>query len=175
MAQNPTTEATRLEALTRKNVDILQNGDGWDFKAHFAQYPVIFLNLNVSLFWYLRLYHYGIAGRSDECAERSLQAFSVTDHLVNISARMRTLFGHHQCIGSFKLIEGNPYFEDIINRYLKIRSKPPEHDDVVLSLFHLMEAVYAGTGKKVTVLIDEYDLPVYDAYAIGPECGVKVR
>ena len=72
-------------------------------------------------------------------------------------------YGRH-----WKLVESDPYLSDAKReRYLRIRDWKGTEADYASALKFLSECLYDCTGKKSVILIDEYDVPLENAYFAG--------
>ena len=72
-------------------------------------------------------------------------------------------YGRH-----WKLVESDPHLSDAKReRYLRIRDWKGTEADYASALKFLSECLYDCTGKKSVILIDEYDVPLENAYFAG--------
>ena len=72
-------------------------------------------------------------------------------------------YGRH-----WKLVESDPHLNDAKReRYLRIRDWKGTEADYASALKFLSECLYDCTGKKSVILIDEYDVPLENAYFAG--------
>ena len=72
-------------------------------------------------------------------------------------------YGRH-----WKLVESDPNLSDAKReRYLRIRDWKGTEADYASALKFLSECLYDCTGKKSVILIDEYDVPLENAYFAG--------
>ena len=72
-------------------------------------------------------------------------------------------YGRH-----WKLVESDPNLSDAKReRYLRIRDWKGMEADYASALKFLSECLYDCTGKKSVILIDEYDVPLENAYFAG--------
>ena len=72
-------------------------------------------------------------------------------------------YGRH-----WKLMESDPHLSDAKReRYLRIRDWKGTEADYASALKFLSECLYDCTGKKSVILIDEYDVPLENAYFAG--------
>ena len=72
-------------------------------------------------------------------------------------------YGRH-----WKLVESDPHLSDAKReRYLRIRDWKGTEADYAYALKFLSECLYDCTGKKSVILIDEYDVPLENAYFAG--------
>lgn len=103
-----------------------------------GQYPVIFLTL------------------------KDAKGDNYQEILGEIKSTIRDVYrAHSYLLSSNKLLpDQKKDFQDILNKATK-------DEDYKYSLHALSQCIYQHTGKKVYILLDEYDTPINDAYVHG--------
>ena len=110
-------------------------------KQHLGQYPVIFLSLK------------GVEGLSfSEARRRCIQ-------LIKREVERFYVLKDSQCLLD---IDRKKYRE-----LLEMKDQPEEVDIIISSIKTLSDLLYKHYGKKVVILIDEYDVPLDKAFQYG--------
>lgn len=120
-----------------KNLKIMDTGE--EYLRHMGQYPVISLSLKS-----MKQYSYELAF---EMLKKAVEG-EFTRHWDEIEK-------------SGKLSEAK------LERYIRIRDLKGMEADYADSLKFLSECLYICTGKRSVILIDEYDVPLENAYFSG--------
>ena len=118
-----------------KNLKIMDTGE--EYLRHMGQYPVISLSLKS-----MKQYSYELAF---EMLKKAVEG-EFTRHWDEIEK-------------SGKLSEAK------LERYIRIRDLKGMEADYADSLKFLSECLYICTGKRSVILIDEYDVPLENAYS----------
>ncbi|MCI8284087.1 MAG: AAA family ATPase [Firmicutes bacterium] len=134
-------EDTRDEAVNEENRRLFDGLDiaaaGEDYMRYMQKYPVIFLSL-----------------KSTKQSSFDLSFKMLKD---NIS-------------GEFKrydeMVSGVLYNDDL-NKYCKLRDRTANDSEYYTSIAFLSECLEKAYGKKAVILIDEYDVPLENAYYSG--------
>jgi hypothetical protein len=111
---------------------------GEEYLQHMQQYPVISLSLK--------------SAKQDN--------FSRSFHM--LKETIADEFKRHENIVVPKLTNS-----DDAEKYLAIRGRRASEEDYYTAIKFLSECLFAATGKKSVVLIDEYDVPLENAYSYG--------
>jgi len=110
---------------------------GENYLAHMGQYPVIYLTFKDS---------------KRESFERSY---------LEMERVLSEEFGRH------RYILENPELEEKKEKYLKLMRRQGSQNDYETSILFLAQCLAIYYGKKVLVLIDEYDVPLENAFSCG--------
>ncbi len=110
---------------------------GEKYTAHMGQYPVINLSL------------------------KSAKQPTFELAYISIKRRIAEEYKRHE------YILGNEHLQNEKERYLKILKEEGEEGDYIDSLYYLCECLEKYHEKKVIILIDEYDVPLENAFFEG--------
>lgn len=67
----------------------------------------------------------------------------------------------------YSFLTNSPVLHETDRRYLERVTENMDDSDATLALYQLSDYLYRYYGKKVIILIDEYDTPMQEAYVNG--------
>lgn len=98
----------------------------------------------------------------------SLSLKSMKQYSYELSYNMLQKAAEGEYSRHWPLIENSKKLTDVqMERYLRIRNLKGTENDYADSLKFLSECLYACTGQRSIILIDEYDVPLENAYFAG--------
>ena len=93
----------------------------------------------------------------------SVNVYGQSDPIATPAFSMRM----SRCESSLLTLSANALTDAKLERYLRIRDLKGTESDYADSLKFLSECLYACTGQRSVILIDEYDVPLENAYFSG--------